>query len=149
LSSQLGCDASATFAAVAPVSGLRFPAPCASTRPVPVIAFHGTADPVDPYLGNGQAYWTYSVPQAAADWAAHDGCGPTASTQTSTGYTASDYPTCANGTAVELFSLAGEGHEWPGGPALPAAITAALGPQSQALNANALMWAFFQAHPLS
>ena len=65
MASQLACDASNVFAAVAPVSGLRRPTPCPASRPVPVIAFHGTADPVDPYNGNGQAYWTYSVPQAA------------------------------------------------------------------------------------
>ncbi len=74
MASQLACDASNVFAAVAPVSGLRFPSPCQSSRPVPVVAFHGTADPVDPYLGNGQAYWTYSVPVAASRWANHNGC---------------------------------------------------------------------------
>ena len=69
MASQLGCDASTVFAAVAPVSGLRFPSPCPSTRAVPVISFHGTADPVDPFAGHGQAYWTYSVPVAASDGA--------------------------------------------------------------------------------
>jgi predicted esterase len=68
MASQLGCDASGVFAAIAPVSGLRLPTPCPSTRPVPVVSFHGTADPVDPYLGNGQKYWTYSVPEAASRW---------------------------------------------------------------------------------
>ena len=61
MASQLGCDASTVFAAVAPVSGLRYPSPCPSMRAVPVISFHGTADPVDPFSGHGQAYWTYSV----------------------------------------------------------------------------------------
>ena len=42
-----------------------------------MISFHGTADPVDPYNGNGQAYWTYSVPVAAQRWAAHNRCSPT------------------------------------------------------------------------
>ena len=67
MASQLACDASQTFAAVAPVAGLRFPSPCPAVRPVPVIAFHGTADAVDPFEGNGQAYWTYSVPQRRSD----------------------------------------------------------------------------------
>ncbi len=74
MASQLGCDASSIFAAVAPVSGLRLPTPCPTTRPVPVVSFHGTADPVDPYLGHGQKYWTYSVPVAARRWAVHNGC---------------------------------------------------------------------------
>jgi len=147
MSSQLACDASQTFAAVAPVSGLRLPSPCPATRPVPVIAFHGTADPVDPFNGNGEAYWTYSVPQAAARWATRDGCG-TPRTVKATGYTLTDYATCQAGTAVELYALTGEGHEWPGGPTMPAAVTKALGPQSNAVDANITMWAFFQHHQL-
>ena len=67
----------AVFAAIAPVSGLRRPKPCPFTRPVPVVAFHGTADPVDPYFGHGQKYWTYSVPSAAKRWARYNRC-PTA-----------------------------------------------------------------------
>ena len=44
--SQLpACDASGVFAAVAAVSGLQRPSPCPTGRPVPIIAFHGTADP--------------------------------------------------------------------------------------------------------
>ncbi len=148
MSSQLACDASNTFAAVAPVSGLRRPTPCPTTRPVPVIAFHGTADPVDPYNGNGQAYWTYSVPQAAADWASQDKCSPKASSQAGEGFTLTTYDGCAGGSEVQLYSITGEGHEWPGGPPLPKKVTRPLGPQSDAIDANTTMWAFFEAHPL-
>jgi polyhydroxybutyrate depolymerase len=149
MASQLGCDASTTFAAVAPVSGLRLPSPCPSSRPVPVIAFHGTADPVDPYDGHGEAYWTYSVPVAADRWAAHDGCSATPTTsQPATGATLTSYGKCRDGAAVELYTLAGEGHEWPGGPPLPRKITKVLGPQSDAVDADTTMWAFFSAHPL-
>ena len=51
--------------------------------------------------------------------------------------------------AVELYTITGEGHEWPGGPSLPRSLTRALGPQSTGIDANALMWAFFAAHPMS
>ena len=52
LSVRLACDLSDRIAAIAPVAGVYFPpfSPnlpepgCLSTRPVPVIAFHGTAD---------------------------------------------------------------------------------------------------------
>jgi poly(3-hydroxybutyrate) depolymerase len=50
---------------------------------------------------------------------------------------------------VELYEIIGEGHEWPGGVTLSPEFTAVLGPQSNAISANALMWAFFSAHPLS
>jgi polyhydroxybutyrate depolymerase len=149
LASQLACDSSTTFAAVAAVSGLRLPSPCPASRAVPVIAFHGTADATDPYQGNGQAYWTYSVPVAAQRWAAHDGCGATATmSQPAPRATLRVYTGCRDGATVELYTLSGEGHEWPGGPTLPAAATRLLGPQTQAVNANDLMWAFFTAHPL-
>jgi len=149
MASQLACDASGVFAAVAPVSGLRHPTPCPATRPVPVLAFHGTADPVDPYGGKGQAYWTSSVPQAARDWARQDGCSLTATTSTpAPGVTRTAYQGCGGGATVELFSVAGEGHEWPGGPPLPRSLTRLLGPQSDAVDANSVMWAFFQAHPV-
>ncbi|MGH9072094.1 MAG: alpha/beta hydrolase family esterase [Acidimicrobiales bacterium] len=149
MASQLACDSSSTFAAVAPVSGLRRPTPCPTTRPVPVMAFHGTADPVDPYEGHGEAYWTYSVPQAAQDWAGQDKCASTASTShPAGGATLTQYTGCAGGAVVELYSLTGEGHEWPGGPRLPKSLTRLLGPQSNAVNADNTMWAFFAAHPI-
>jgi polyhydroxybutyrate depolymerase len=147
MASQLACDAAGTFAAVAPVAGLRFPDPCPATRAVPIVAFHGTADPVDPYNGNGLAYWTYSVPVAAQRWATHDACGSTPQTTSGSGYTLTDYSGCASGATVELYALTGEGHEWPGGPTMPRRITKPLGPQSDAVDANSVMWAFFLAHP--
>jgi polyhydroxybutyrate depolymerase len=146
MSSQLACDAPTTFAAVAPVAGLRYPSPCPSHQAVPVITFHGTADPVDPFNGNGQKYWTYSVAVAAQRWAAHDGCKATPRVTHDNGYTLTAYSGCAASTSVELFAIAGEGHEWPGGPHLPGQFTAILGPQSNAVNANDVMWAFFTSH---
>jgi polyhydroxybutyrate depolymerase len=149
IASQLACDASGTFAAVATVSGLRRPTPCPTTRPVPILSFHGTADPVDPYGGNGEAYWTYSVPQAAQDWAAQNGCSPTPTTSVPTsGATLTRYTGCAGSSTVELYSISGAGHEWPGGPPLPKSLTRLLGPQSDAVDANAVMWAFFSAYAL-
>lgn len=149
IASQLACDSSTVFAAVAAVSGLRRPTPCPANRPVAIVAFHGTTDPVDPYGGHGQAYWTYSVPQAAADWAEQDGCAKTAAvSKPDRGVTLTDYSRCHAGVSVELYTITGEGHEWPGGPALPSALTKLLGPQTTAIDANMVMWAFFQAHPL-
>jgi polyhydroxybutyrate depolymerase len=148
MSSQLACDAATTFAAVAPVSGLRLPAPCNAKRAVPVISFHGRQDPVDPYNGHGQKYWTYSVPTAAQRWAAHDGCSPTPRPSTlAGGATLTAYAACRTGSAVDLYTL-DEGHEWPGGPKLPRRLTRTLGPQTNAVNADTLIWQFFAAHPM-
>jgi polyhydroxybutyrate depolymerase len=148
ITSQLACDASIVFAAVAPVSGLRRPTPCPTVRPVPVLSFHGTADPVDPYNGHGEAYWTYSVPEAERYWATQDGCkARPVMTTPAPGATLTAYTGCRAHVSVELYSLIGEGHEWPDGPKLAKALTRVLGPQSDAVNADALIWAFFAAHP--
>ncbi|MFY9782114.1 MAG: PHB depolymerase family esterase [Acidimicrobiales bacterium] len=147
--SQLACDDSTIFAAVAPVSGLRRPTPCPTTRAVPIIAFHGSADPVDPFAGNGEAYWTYSVKTAAKDWAKQNKCSSKVATSPpASSVTLFSYSGCKNGAVVELYEVMGEGHEWPGGPTMPAALVSELGPQSNAINADALMWSFFVAHPL-
>jgi polyhydroxybutyrate depolymerase len=148
MASQLGCDASNVFAAVAPVAGLRYPAPCPATRAVPVVAFHGTADRIDPYKGNGQAYWTYSVKVAASRWAGHDACATPATVTSHHGYSLTSYATWKTGADVELYSLKGEGHEWPGGPSVSPLVTDVLGPQSNAVNANDVMWTFFTQHTL-
>jgi polyhydroxybutyrate depolymerase len=148
MTSQLACDDSRIFAAVAPVSGLRRPTPCPTSRAVPVISFHGSVDPVDPFSGHGQKYWTYSVSTAAKDWSAQDHCTSVAHSSPVNGVKLTTYSTCSSGAVVDLYEIIGEGHEWPGGPTLPSSLTLLLGPQSSLVNANSLMWAFFQAHPL-
>ena len=149
LTSQLACDLSNRVAAVAPVSGLRLPSPCPTARPVPVLSFHGTADPVDPYQGNGQKYWTYSVPVAAQRWAAKDACSatPTVTTVNPT-VQLSAFTGCAGGTTVELYTITGAGHTWPGGPRLARQAIKILGPQSNAIDASSTIWSFFAAHPM-
>ena len=149
MTSQLGCDLSGRIAAIAPVSGVRFPSPCPGTRAVPVVAFHGTADPVDPYAGNGQRYWTYSVAEAVRRWAAHDRCPATpATTAPSPTVQLATYAPCSGGAVVDLYSLTGAGHTWPGGPPLPNRLQLELGPTSKFLDANTTMWSFFEQHPL-
>jgi polyhydroxybutyrate depolymerase len=149
MASELGCRRASQFAAIAPVSGLRFPSPCPDTRPVPVVAFHGTADPIDPYGGNGQAYWTYDVDTAARRWADHDQCGVRPRTSSPVeGVWLSVFPSCAGAASVQLYTLIGGGHTWPGGPPLTKRLTDLLGASTTAINANALMWSFFDGHPL-
>jgi polyhydroxybutyrate depolymerase len=147
--SLLGCVASKVFAAIAPVDGVRRPLPCNTRRAVSVIAFHGSADPVNPFDGNGQPYWTYSVLTAMQYWGHQDRC--THSSTTSPGdptVVLVTYGGCANGAVVELYEVIGEGHDWPGGPTAPPILVQG-SPQAIAINANLLMWSFFKAHPLA
>lgn len=138
MTSQIGCDLSNLVAAVAPVAGLRFPSPCNSARPVPVIAFHGTGDTTNPYNGGGPPYWTESVPSAEQHWGAHNGCATTPTgSAVATGVALTAYTGCTAGADVELFTTEGAGHIWPGAPG-----------QNDAIDATSVMWSFFSAHPL-
>ncbi len=149
--SQLACDASGTFAAVAPVAGLRhptaLPARRGRSRSSPST---GPTDPIDPYDGHGQAYWTYSVPDAAAMWAHQDGCSTKHHLALRVRLRPAHRLRAIARTALERPALQphGRGHEWPGGPTLPRAVTKVLGPQSNAVDANDTMWAFFESHPM-
>src|SRR5262249_39596228 len=52
MSSLLACRMPDRITAIAPVSGVEFLEPCEG-RPVPVLAFHGSDDPILPYTGGG------------------------------------------------------------------------------------------------
>lgn len=49
MSHMIGCEAADMFAAVAPVAGKVGIPNCQPSRPMPVMAFHGTADPLVGY----------------------------------------------------------------------------------------------------
>ncbi|MGD8839564.1 MAG: PHB depolymerase family esterase, partial [Gammaproteobacteria bacterium] len=73
LASEIACAAPGRIAAVGAVGGLRSP-PARPHRAVPVIAFHGTGDPINPYAGDGADYWTYGIDSAVHAWVDHNGC---------------------------------------------------------------------------
>jgi polyhydroxybutyrate depolymerase len=149
MASQVACDLSETFAAAAAVGGLRFPSPCGARRAVPIVAFHGTADPVNPFEGANAPTWTYGVREAAEQWAAHDKCaGPIAESTPGPSVHRTRYTACRDAAGVELYAIDEAGHEWPGGPPMPDSVTTPLGPQTNAVDANAVIWRFFADHPL-
>src|SRR5262249_23501702 len=94
MSSLLACRLPGRITAIAPVAGEEFLAPC-NGAPVPIMAFHGTADPILPYRGGGlNATRIATINRYAGDpppglpkplgidasmrlWAAHNGCDPT------------------------------------------------------------------------
>lgn len=149
MASALACDATSEFAAFAMVSGLQYPARCPSRTAVPILAFHGTADPVDPYDGRGgQRYWTSGVVDAAAAWARHDGCRSTTVSRPEHDATLERDGSCRPPGEVALYTLAGAGHTWPGGPRLSRLLRAYLGSASRDVDANALIWEFFATYRL-
>ena len=146
--SELACMLPHRFASVAAVGGLRLPAGregrCRDGRSVPIIAFHGLDDPINPYSGNGPPYWTYGVDEAVARWAARNGCRGEPIVEDAPGPSRRiSYRGCAEASAVELYRLESGGHSWPGSR-FP--FPARLGGPPAPLDATTLSLAFFRRH---
>ena len=122
---------------------------CTDRRPVPMISFHGTADPIVPYEGGTSWVAPMSFPdvsQWAASWARRNRCGPdTTESAVAADVTRLIYTNCADDAAVVLFTIHGGGHTWPGGEPLPEWF---VGPTNDEIDASFLMWEFFQEHRL-
>ena len=171
MTSAMACQFADRIAAAAPVAGIRDIDGCDPSRPVPVIAFHGTNDPFVPYdggLGSAAANLPApdgsgrtlgevgavdpttkgpDVPTITGDWAQRNGCEttPTESSVTND-VTLLTWP-CPPGAEVELYRVTDGGHSWPGSK-FSGSIEAVVGKTTYTIDANELMWAFFQAHPL-
>ncbi|MGH9409636.1 MAG: hypothetical protein ACRD1V_09315, partial [Vicinamibacterales bacterium] len=123
---------------------------CTDRRPVPMIAFHGTLDRVVPYTGGRSPIAPRpfpNVPMWAANWARRNACAPDAvDTAVNATVVRRAYGKCAGGADVDLYTILGGGHDWPGGGALPEWLC---GPFSRGIDATSVMWAFFRRHPLA
>jgi polyhydroxybutyrate depolymerase len=144
----LACRTS-VFAAIGPDSATELGS-CPAPRPLSVIHIHGTADTRIPYQGGeGQGVAHIdgpSVPSLSARWRAIDHCA--VPVVTTAGTVTTSAASCPAGRAVELITIAGAGHQWPGSASKPL-IQRILGtdPPSTALNATQVIWQFFAAHP--
>ena len=171
MSSAIACEYSDRVAAVAPVAGISKIDGCAPKRPVPVIAFHGTADGFVAYDGgvgarvaslpapdgSGKTIGEVggaqrpakgpSIPQKTAAWAERNGCAPKVQQTTVTADVTLLSYSCPKGADVELYRVTGGGHTWPGSK-FSQQIESIVGPTTMSISANELMWKFFQAHPL-
>ena len=143
MSHRIGCELSDRFAAIAPVAGVMGMTTCTPTRPMPVLAFHGTLDTLVPYNGDPVLGFP-SVPDTYAAWAARDACATTSVETFRNGDAhCSTYSGCAGGAEVTLCTIDGGGHTWPGGTPVPT-----LGLTSMDISATDTMWTFFAAHPM-
>jgi polyhydroxybutyrate depolymerase len=146
---RLACDASDIFAAVAPVAGTLNYLRCAPSQPVSIIHFHGTEDTHVPYNGGTGPDSLVDVPFASVKdsidfWLSVDLCTRQPQSESFKDIQHNTYSGCANGTAIELYTIVGGKHAWPGSrdPAWPGGD----GP-TQSISATKLIWDFFAAHP--
>jgi len=156
MTSLLACELADRIAAIVPVGGLRAgiptptgpdPATCTPSRPVPVLAFHGQADTVNPYDGGGTGYWGYSVRAAFDRWAVLDGCRRAPRERRLTEHvTLTTHRACRDGAEVGLYTISDGGHTWPGSP-YPDEFPD-LGKVSYEVHAADTMWGFFGRHRL-
>ena len=144
--SQLACDLSGRIAAIAAIGGIRFPGPCPQARPMPILAFHGTADDTNPYDGGGRPYWGTGVEPAVAGWAEHNHCPARSERALGPGVTEIRYGGAGCGADVALVRLDGFGHSWP---ERIGAGDAAGGSSGADTTANQTLWSFFVRHPLA
>jgi polyhydroxybutyrate depolymerase len=161
MSSLLACRLSDRITAVAPVDGVEFSDQC-DGAPVPVMAFHGDADPIVTYEGGGlnaftiadQQYWKGDVPEglpihggvddAMVNWAEHNGCDPEpVEERISPEVVRRSWNGCEAETV--LYVVEGGGHAWPGRP--QPAFEAQFGHMTTDIDATELMFEFFLGPP--
>ena len=133
MSSLLACRLNDRIAAIAPMAGLRWPGPCRG-RAIPVLTFHGLADPQNTYDGHVEARgleWLESVPDALAGWARHNRCKGDAVLEDPPGPLSTlSYAGCR--AEVRLVRVDGLVHRWA----------------RDEVDATAAMWEFFKGHAL-
>ncbi len=149
--SLLACTMANRFAAFAPVAGVAVPQPCQPAHPVPILAFHGTADPILPFNGGTPGTTAPPVnlfgpgyPANVQAWAVKDGCDPTPTDAQVTTHVVLRTYHCPPGSAVEFYIILGGGHAWPGSN-----ISAMNGPSTFEINATNLIWNFFRQFHLT
>ena len=154
MANRLACDRADLIAAVAPVAGtLGVNVGCNASRPVSVLQFHGTADPIVPFdggtmTGRGGVSDVLSATAMSDRWRQVDGCQdapvqdvlPTTGDGTVTHRSRSE--PCAAGTTVMLLSVDGGGHTWPSAPN----VLSDVGLTTHTTNASFASWQFFNAH---
>jgi polyhydroxybutyrate depolymerase len=117
-------------------------------RPVPAIIFHGTADPIVPFHSHSSGRFRFlpDVPEWVQSLANHNGCQTNPVPLHGSGSVSGiRYPGVTNHAEVIFYRVAGGGHTWPGGKAMPEFI---VGKTTADIDATRLMWSFFTEHPL-
>src|SRR5262249_50887573 len=129
---------------------------CRPSRPLAVLAIHGTDDPTNPFPGGGGVRWGYSVERALTRWANLDHCDTTPTLEKISAHvTRVRYGACRAGSEVGLYRIdaprdQGGGHVWPAGHrdlstrAPGASGSSANGPAE--LDATQLVLEFFAHH---
>jgi polyhydroxybutyrate depolymerase len=126
---------------------------CQPTRPVPVLHIHGLADRCAPFEGGVSAGVAGGTRESAAEtidfWVANNRCtlAPLLPSYSNGAARCEQHSLCQQGANVELCTIDGAGHVWPGNGFAPAEGDVCGGTGSDDLDANTYIWDFFRTHP--
>lgn len=145
----LSCALPHRIAAFAVVAGAVYPAynpGCPTADPVPLLEFHGTADPITAFEGGDRN----GTPLASVStWltreARRNGCVATPTrTELGTDVDRDTWTGCQGRGALIAYRINGGGHTWPG-----AVAPSGPGVTTQTISATSLVLSFFADHPLA
>ncbi|MGO8826851.1 MAG: alpha/beta hydrolase family esterase [Acidimicrobiales bacterium] len=140
MSSRFAARHPDTVMVLGAVAGLRAENAGTLERPVRVVAFHGTADRINPFGGSGTVRWDESVTDAAKAWARANGHVTEAvQEQVTPKVTRLDFGAEDEPGAVTLWVCRGAGHTWPGSR-LPILLRLFLGQTTHEVDATAEIW---------
>jgi polyhydroxybutyrate depolymerase len=151
LSYRLACELSNKIAAIAP-NGCTMVAPsCNPVRAVPVLHMHSVLDQNVPYQGglvNGtgtQGVYMPPLDSVMNVWSLKNTCSNIAQVVVNDNkYKLTKWTNCSGNVTVQYYLTKDGGHGWPGGlPGGPNSDT-----PSTVINANDLLWDFFQQYQL-
>jgi len=157
---RVGAEMADAIASIAPVAGPLGLATIRPVRPVSVLHFHGTLDqftPLEGGVGRRSVTRVHHRPirEGLLDWVQANGCSPECDSEvipcSDEGITIMRYSwqqragqaPALDGSEVVFYRLQGGGHTWPGRPS----ELFLLGPSAVSLDANKILWDFFEKHP--
>lgn len=148
LSYRLACEMADKITAIA-VSGCTMVVlqPCNPSRAVPVLHMHSELDehvPQEGGIGVSNAYFP-PLDSVFNVWSQKNACSlPDQVVVSNAQYTLRQWTGCSNNVTIQYYLTKDGGHAWPGG--LPGSSMGDT--PSTAINANDLLWSFFQQYQL-
>jgi len=149
MSLAIACNLSDRIAAFGSVAGAYvYPLEkCNPARPFPFIAFHGNQDPIIPYRGGINYSTVYpDVPRLMQELSKLNQCRQGTEKPFTGEIGSTSYTRCLQDAEVVLYTIDGGGHTWPGDPS--STDSDQWGYTTHQIDATAVMWQFFQSHPM-
>jgi polyhydroxybutyrate depolymerase len=145
---HIACDRTDIRAAAPHSGGTLASLGACKTGHVPIIIFHGTADPlIAPGCDDPNSPAQLGFPPSATLWAQKNGCKATYVTTPANGTAGGDgqcylYDGCPADGQVELCTFTNMSHAWAGAPVCPSCI----GSGATYASATQLEWSFFKKY---